>query len=258
MFRCTCYLAVITSLVMPVQHRRRASEKSFKRKRYDDDVPVGPFKSKKRDILDVAMHSLGKFSKSRPMVKNGEECREIAAWLAIILDLFKQVEAGNIANSDMSHRVHAFRNIFERMTHININEACPRQQHGTLFQADSKTLSITCDTWHITLTTKVVKSLDTDSDLDLQICYTLHAQPVHGVRGPCLAVISSEITNSRQYASIHPIILAYNEYPHTARVFELITEDDLDGFLRLLASERGSMRDCDEEGRSVLFVRVFL
>lgn len=227
-----------------------------RRKGFDDDTPTRSFPSKKRLTLDVVLHSLGKFSESRPVVKNGEECGEILARLTIILDLFKQVEVGDISHSDVSNRLRAFRNNLERVTQMNINRACPRQQFGTHSQADSKMLSITCDTWQITFTTKVVKSFDTDGDLDLQTCYTLHVQPVHGFNGPLLAVISGEMTNNHQYTSLHPIILAYNEYPHTAKIFELIAVDDLDGFVKYLAGERGSLRDCDKDGRSLLFVRL--
>jgi hypothetical protein len=59
-------------------------------------------------------------------------------------------------------------------------------------------------------------------------------------------------------STIHPIVLAYNQISHTERVFELVANDDLCNLMRLFQSGEASVRHCDEEGRSLLFVSVDL
>jgi hypothetical protein len=53
---------------------------------------------------------------------------------------------------------------------------------------------------------------------------------------------------------MHPVVLAYDQVSSDAKVFELVKNDDLDGFVRRLALGQASIRNCDEAGHSLLHV----
>jgi hypothetical protein len=50
--------------------------------------------------------------------------------------------------------------------------------------------------------------------------------------------------------------MAYRNVDSSSKVFELIRDDDVNGLTRLIALQEASRRDCDAEGRSLLYVSI--
>lgn len=229
-----------------------AEKRPSKRRRSTHNAAKDSRKSRKQDSLAVAFGTLGGFSKWGPEGKEGEEMERLAAHLDTILDCCMPVEADEI-HDEMNRSLHSLKNQLKAMSRININKASPQRQVDNSFEAESNICSVVCERWQITFATKVVKSICADGGLDIQTCSTIHVQPLLGYKGPRLGVIFSEWTNTNQHTTLHPVILAYNQVPYTSRIFAHIADDDLNGFVRQLA-DGASFRDCDEEGRSLLFV----
>lgn len=49
-------------------------------------------------------------------------------------------------------------------------------------------------------------------------------------------------------------IIAYRTVDSSSEAFELVRRDNLDALVRLIALQKASARDCDADGRSLLFV----
>lgn len=140
---------------------------------------------------------------------------------------------------------------------IEINEPPPRQGVAQFSRAESKILSIYYRHWEISLTTKTVKSgcVDGQSELsDIETCSALHVRSFRGDKGACIAAFFRDTSSIDQYQSLPPILFTYRQVSNTDRIFKLVANDDLRGLHEVLRAREAFLRDCDENGRSLLFV----
>jgi hypothetical protein len=209
---------------------------------------------REQEHLAIVLNSLGNFSKSGLQDVGGEQSKSIAALLAVVLDTLKKVAVGEALSGEADRQVQDLKDQLKRTKFIKINAACPRLHNAQLSRADSKIFSIAIGHWQISLTVKTVVSQCTTGDFQDQTCSTLHVQPVRGSSGARVTAMFREETDIRETRILHPIILAYNQISHTERVFELVANDDLRNLMLLFKFGEASVRDCDEEGRSLLFV----
>jgi hypothetical protein len=231
---------------------------ALQRETYRDDARENARSGEEQENLAIVLNSLGDCSKSGLQHVGGEQSKSIAALLAVVLDTLNQVAMGEALSGDADRQVQDLKDQLKRTKQIAINAACPRLQNAQLSRANSKIFSIATGHWQISLTVKTVVSQCTDGNFEDIVCSTLHVQPACGSVGARVTAIFREKTDIREMSTIHPIVLAYNQISHTERVFELVANDDLCNLMRLFQSGEASVRHCDEEGRSLLFVSVDL
>jgi hypothetical protein len=230
----------------------------LRRGSHPDDAGENARRGEEQEHLAVVLNSLEDFSKSGLPRVGGEQSKSVAALLAVVLDTLNQVAMGEARSGDTDRQVQDLKDQLKRTKQIAINAACPRLKNAQLSRANSKIFSITIGHWQISLTVKTVVSQCTDGNFEDIVCSTLHVQPARGSVGARVTAIFREETDIRGMMTLHPIVLAYKQISHTERVFELVANDDLCNLMLLFKDGQASVRVCDEEGRSLLFVSVGL
>lgn len=227
-----------------------------KRKRSVSDAPESTRGNRERQTLATVLESLGQYSKSMPQQSEGEQSGKIAAQLAVILESFEQALFDGEAAAGFEAQLRDLKDQLRRARRVKINAVSPRAQASRQYKAQSKLIRITWGRWEISLCTKILHLRSVDGQLLTETCSALNVQNAVGSRGPCIAAYFGESVDLDRTITMHPIVLAYNQVDKDARVFELVKNDDLDGLMRHLALGQASIRDCDEEGRSLLHVSV--
>ena len=86
----------------------------------------------------------------------------------------------------------------------------------------------------------------------LETCSALNVQ--HLSKGSGISAFFGERDNIDHVTTLCPAVTAYNQVSNDSEVFQITRKDSLDDLLRMLAIGEASIRDCDEEGRSLLLV----
>jgi hypothetical protein len=226
------------SLPTLIEHVSRSSQK---RKRSVSNVPETTQDDRERQTLSTVFESLAQYSKSMQQQSEGEQSTRIAAQLAFILESFEQAASGEKKTADLDSQLQDLKYQLRRARSIKINAVSPQARTSRPYKAYTKATRITSKRWQISLTTKVLHSRSTDGQILTETCSALDVQRMH----------------SSQTVVMHPVVLAYNQVESCAKVFDVVRNDDLDGLMKLLARGQASIRDCDEEGRSLLHVSIF-
>lgn len=203
----------------------------------------------------AVLESLAEYSKSMQQKKEGEQSKKIATQLTFILDMLGQAESSNDLPEDLDDEVQCLKDQLRQTKRIKINAPSPRTQLSQLRKANSKVVNVTFGQWQISLTTKTLESQSMNGHTDIETCSALRVQRAMAPPGPALSAFLGTKVDHDQTITMHPIVSAYNQVDSGARVFELVKNDDLDTLVRLIATGQASVRDCDEEGRSLLQVR---
>jgi hypothetical protein len=233
---------------------RDCAKSSQKRKRRVDDALYETRGSRERQTLSTVLESLGQYSKSIQQLSEGEDSRKIAAQLTVILESLEQAVTDGLPTDDLNQDLHDIRDQLLRAKRIKINAALPQAHASRPYKVESKFTAITTGRWEIWLNTKTLHSRSTFGQMLTETCSALRIQRALGFQGPRIAVFFGESVDIDQTVTMHPTVLVYNQVHNGANVFKLVENDDLEGLMRHLALGQASMRDCDEDGRSLLHV----
>lgn len=85
---------------------------------------------------------------------------------------------------------------------------------------------------------------------------SLRVRPLDGCSGTPLTVSFRSKICLASSTVHHPSIIAYHSVKRTSEAFEMVRRDDLGGLLRLLALGKATLRDCDEENYTLLYVSL--
>jgi hypothetical protein len=241
-----CQQPAVHALARPSQKRKRSAE----------DVENDTQDSRQRLTLAAALESLGQYSKSMQQQRDGKEGSEIAAQLTVILDRLEQERSDSVISQGLDDQVQRLLDQLRQTKRVKINAPPPRSQLLRLHKANHKVAHVKLGQWQISLVTKELTSRMANGQVDTEIYSALHVQHAFSSRGPPIAAYFGERHNADYTTSLHPIVSSYNQVDDSSKVFDLVTFDDLDGLMRLFAVGEASIRDCDEIGRSLLFVSL--
>jgi hypothetical protein len=209
---------------------------------------------RRQQSMDVAMTSLEQHATCARELKTGKDRANIWADLAVILDTLARSGYGNGPPNELDDRIQNLSKQIERSASIKINTPCPRQQVARSSRAETKILSVHAGSWQITLSTKIVKSGCVDGEFDIQTCSALHVQHLRSGEGTHLTALFNEKSSIEGYTSLPPVLFTYRQVRNTDRIFQLVANDDIRSLNELLRAREVCLRDCDEDGRSLLFV----
>jgi hypothetical protein len=227
---------------------------SQKRKRSVEDVENNMEDGRHRVTLAAALENLGQYSKSMPQQREGREGSEIATQLTVILERLGQAKSDSDISPNLDDQVQRLLDQLRQTKRVKINAPSPRSQLLRLHKANHKVARVKFGQWQISLVTKTLTSRMVNGEVDTEIYFALHVQHVFDAKGPPIAAYFGERHNVDHMTSLHPIVSSYNQVDNSSKVFGLVECDDLGGLMRLLAVGEASIRDCDAEGRSLLFV----
>lgn len=207
------------------------------------------------EFMATVLASLGQYSKSIQQQSEGEDSRKIAAQLSLILESLEQAAPCGRTTEVFDHCVQDLKNQLRRAKHIKINAPSPRAQVSRVYKADNKATRIISELWEISLTIKTLYLRSTDGQVLIETCSVLRVELAHGSR-PRIVARFSESSDVDRTVTMNPIVIAYNPVQDDSKVFEFVRNDDLVGLMTHLALGKASIRDCDEDGRSLLHVSI--
>lgn len=207
-----------------------------------------------QSYLDNALASLRSYAACAQTQKTGKYKASIGAPLAVILNAFTRTEHGNVPLKEASDRIQNLCQQIERSGSIKINTPCSRQRVAQFSRAESQMLSVHVGSWQISLTTKTVRSGCVEGECEIQTCSALHVRRLRSGGGTYITAFFNETSGIEGYTSLPPVLCTYRQVRNTDRIFELVANDDLRSLEESLRAREAFLRDCDEDGRSLLFV----
>lgn len=110
------------------------------------------------------------------------------------------------------------------------------------------------DQGSLTMTSYTKHAHDDEGNEVLQQVSAIRFNPSSERAGSSFVALFAGEIDHYQKIVLHPTIMAYRNVPSNSKVFQLVEEDDLEGFKRLLLAQEATTRDCDENGISLLGV----
>jgi hypothetical protein len=180
-------------------------------------------------------------------------------WIRVLIDIFADEQAG----SQLEHTLDGLHDLQDGLLMANcvkVNSASVSRRTLPTHVLEVKRSSsvITVGKWKLRLHTTVCESVDTAGRDVTESFSSLRLSPCgrSSVGGSSVAAFFGERADYLQRSVIHPTIMAYRNVDSSSKVFELIRDDDVNGLTRLIAIQEASTRDCDAEGRSLLYVSI--
>ncbi|GAB7325794.1 hypothetical protein MBLNU13_g09883t1 [Cladosporium sp. NU13] len=240
--------------LLSLKRRRSPNEKEHKHK------------LDKEESLEHALSKLGKFSKSVQDQRIGKDAKKIVRRIALAIDAVKTQQAGLPGHPNaepftrMEHDRSDFKNIKKNLKitgRVDVNTGFRRRQSTKLTRAIRKYDKIAFEQWVISLKTLTIESRNSDGTAVIYSLVTLYLEPRVSGSGLPVTVYFGETRTHKGVNFINPVILAYRIVPNESEVFEAIEKDDLKGLITLLAAGKATVRDCDEDGTTLLHVNSF-
>jgi hypothetical protein len=233
---------------------------SLKRKRYSD-ANEHRQRLNEEESLQRVLSKLGKFSKSIQDQRIGKDAKKVARRVAVVIDALKT--QGNmpqdfkLLDTEEHHDGDDFESIDNSLIvtkRVDINTDFRRTRHTKLTRIVRKHNRIACEQWDISLRTTNFEFRNEDGTQATESLSSLYLEPRFTGAGFPVTVHFGETTVHSAVRFINPIISAYRMVPDVSEVFAVVSNDDLAGLLTLLADGKATLRDCDEEGATLLHV----
>jgi hypothetical protein len=181
-----------------------------------------------------------------------------------VIDAVKQ-RAGDAATTEWSKNVVApvghdeddFENIDNSLIvakRVDVNTGYRHTKHAKLTRITRKWDTITFDQWKISLRTSIFDFRDENGTEVVESRSALYLDPLGSGSGLPFTVRFGETRLHAAVSFINPVILAYRIVPYRSEVFEAIESDNLADLILLLADGKATVRDCDENGATLLHV----
>jgi hypothetical protein len=211
-------------------------------------------RSRVPEPIETVLASLATFSKSMSLSTKGEQAEQLIARLTALFDILQRDDLDIPVPDVISHQIIHLKDRLKQTTCVKINELRRRRGVTRLSVAQSAVFTVIYKGFNMTLTTKSHKSQYADGSFDTETCSALHVQSLDVPGKSHISAYFKGRTDCDQTVWLHPVIMAYNEVDCHANVFKSVRTDDLDGLKELLQIGEASLRDCDMEGRTLLFV----
>jgi hypothetical protein len=211
-------------------------------------------RSRVPEPIETVLASLATFSKSMSLSAKGEQAEQLIARLTALFGILQRDDLDLPVPDIIIRQIHHLKDRLKQTTCVKINKVRQRRGTARVSVAQSAVYSVEFEGLMICLMTKTLKSQYADGSSDTQTCSALHVRSLGGSVESHISAFFTGQSNCDQSVWLHPIIMAYNQVESHAKVLDLVRTDDLDGFRGLLQTGEASLRDCDREGRTLLFV----
>jgi len=227
-----------------------------KRKRTTSDTEDSPCRGD-NPFLMLAISQLGEFSTSLRHQKQDEAAQRVASWIRVIVDA---IEAGGTASrSAHTQEELAKLQIGLLLTNrVGINSVDQRKIPEQVTKVTRKSSLIIFEKWKIVLDTTSWKALDEHAREAAGSFSALRLEPLNLSSASPVTAFFGERTDYFHHSVIHPTILAFRSVSSESEVFEIVINDDIPGLMKLLAEQKATTRDLDEDSRSLLHVSMVL
>ncbi|KAM0717426.1 hypothetical protein Q7P37_007278 [Cladosporium fusiforme] len=210
--------------------------------------------------LDTVLSKLGKFSKSIQDQRIGKDAKKVAQRIAAVINAVKrQVDVENNMKETHGYAQSSVPEDFDNIDdcllvarRIDINTAFRRNARTKLVRATRRHNAVMFGSWSIYLVTTILESRDEDGNEISETLHSLCLEPRSPSAGQPVKVYFGERTNCFERSFLSPVVFAYRIVPGVSEVFKVIEKDDLLRLRILLEDGRTTIRDCDEENRSLL------
>jgi hypothetical protein len=211
-------------------------------------------RSRVPEPIETVLASLATFSKSMSLSAKGKQAEQLIARLTALFGILQRDDLDLPVPDIIIRQIHHLKDRLKQTTCVKINKVRQRRGTARVSVAQSAVYSVEFEGLMICLMTKTLKSQYADGSSDTQTCSALHVRSLGGSVESHISAFFTGQSNCDQSVWLHPIIMAYNQVESHAKVLDLVRTDDLDGFRGLLQTGEASLRDCDREGRTLLFV----
>ena len=238
----------------------RPEQRGPKRKRIQDVDAEGPSRQG-QDPVDMAIDHLGQLYLSIQRLQKDQDAQRLAKWIRVLVGTFSDERA----ESQLEHTLDGLESLQNGLISVNrvsINSApnSRRTLPTHLFEVKRKSSVIVVGRWKIRLDTVIRDSIDTKGREVSESFSSLRLNPAGGpvVGDTSVSAFFGDRTDHLQRTFFCPTIITYRTVDDSSEVFELVRDDDADGLIRLIALQKASARDCDEDGRSLVFVSTLI
>jgi hypothetical protein len=214
-------------------------------------------RSRVPESIEPVLASLATFSKSMSLSTKGDQAEKLVARLMVLFGILQRDDLDIPVPDIIARHVHHLKDRLKQTTCVNINKVRRQRCSIRASVAHSAVYRVKLEGLMMCLTTKTLESQYADGSFDTQTCSALHVRSLGGSVGPHISAFFSGQSNCDQTIWLHPIVMAYNQVESHAKVLDLVRTDDLDGFQDLLQTGEASLRDCDRQGRTLLYVSSF-
>ncbi|KAM0717651.1 hypothetical protein Q7P37_007503 [Cladosporium fusiforme] len=232
-----------------------------KRKRASDDDEGDMMSSRReRSQLDMAISHLGELAFSMKNQKQDDDAQRVIQWIRVLLDA---IENGDLESSSQhtGDELAVLQKNLLRADHVMVNStpSARRRASSQVMKTTRKCSILKLGSCQIRLDTTTCKWLDGGGRdvVDSSSSLRLDSLSSRSGKGLSVAALFGEKTEYSQRTVMHPTILAHRTISDKSEIFILIRRDDLDGVKRLLIEQKATVRDCDQDGRSLLHYASF-
>lgn len=224
----------------------------MKRKRSASDFEDKPGQGG-NPFLTTAISQLGEFSTSMQHQKQDEAARKVVSWIRVVVDA---IEANGTASlgTHTKEEIARMQNGLLLTNRVGINTIDQRRIPEQVIRLTRKSSLVIIEQWKVTLNTTCWEAVDEHGREARESFTALRLTPLDLVSASPIAAFFGERTDYLQLSVIHPTILAYRHVNRSSKVFDILLNDDLTSLMLLLAEQKATIRDLDEEGRSLLHV----
>jgi hypothetical protein len=210
-----------------------------------------------QDPVDMAVHHLGQLCLSIQHFQKDRDAQRLVKWLRLLVGSFTDEHT----KSRLEHTLDTLESLQNGLVSVNrvsVNSApnSRRTLPTHMYEVRRKSSVIVVGKWEIRLDTMFRDSIDTTGHDVNESFSSLRLNPAGApvVGGTSVSAFFGERTDYLQRSFLSPTIITYRTVASSSEVFKLVERDDVDGLIRLIALQKASARDCDEEGRSLFFV----
>lgn len=206
-------------------------------------------------FLTLAINQLGDFSTSLRHQKQDEAAQRVISWIRVIVDAVGASDKAS-RRSHTTEDVARMNNGLLLTNRVGINSVGQRRMPEQVIRATRKSSLIVFEKWKITPDTTSWAALDKHACEVTGSFSALRLTPLHLGSASPIAAFFGERTDYLQSSVIHPTIFAYRSVSSKSEIFNIVARDDITSLMLLLAEQKATIRDIDEEGRSLLHVRM--
>ena len=214
-----------------------------------------------QDPVDQAIDHLGQLFLTIQHFQKDRDAQRLAKWIRVLVGTFTD----DHAESQLEHTIEGLESLQNGLVSVNrvsINSApsSRRTLPTHIYEVKRKSSVVIVGRWEIRLDTMFRDSIDTKGREINESFSSLRLKPAGDsvIGGTSVSAFFGERTELLQRSFFSPTIITYRTVASSSEVFELVRHDDVDGLVKLIALQKASARDCDENGRSLLSVSTLI
>jgi hypothetical protein len=185
--------------------------------------------------------------------KQDEAAQRVLSWIRVIVNAI-EVSGTASRGAHTQEELAKLQNGLLFTNRVGINSVGHRKIPEQVTKMTRKSSLLIFDRWKIALDTTIWEALDEHAREVTESFSALRLTPPDLASASPVAAFFGERTDYIQTCVIHPTILAFRTVRDRSDVFRSVTDDDITSLMKLLAEQKATIRDLDEDGRSLIHV----